>query len=170
MNSTGRSNLCRALTSAAIALLMVSCSGLKSHKEKPPGQITNVKYYLLDPGMPNNISDDPAIPFERQYLLYGAVTQKDVNDRSGHYYTVFWDVADRSQPVKVRLEYRQQTTGMEIKSQEVEVTDVRKHNITKFQITGDEFIKKGHVMCFRVTLVQGKETLAENKSFMWERK
>lgn len=170
MNSTGRSNLFRLFTAAGVAMLMASCSGLFSHKEKPPGQITNVKYFLLDLSVPLIPSDDPSILFERQYHLYGAVNQKDVSERAGHYYTVFWSVADRTQPVKVRLEYRQQKTGLAIKTKEMEINEIGRSNITRFQVTGDEFLKDGHVSCFHITLVRGKEILADNKSFMWERK
>ena len=54
---------------------------------------------------------DPSVAFERDYYLHGAVSNKERDARDGHYYTVMWKVTDRSQPVKVRLEYRQQNTG-----------------------------------------------------------
>src|SRR5476651_1739470 len=95
MNSTGRSNLFRFFTASGMALLMVSCSGLLSHKAKPPGEISKVKYELVDPLVPPKPTIELAIPFETQYHLYGAITQKDMRERSGHYYTIFWSVADR---------------------------------------------------------------------------
>ena len=195
MTSTGRSNFCRAIAAVAITLLIVSCTGTKASKAKPDAQITKVKYYLLDPLAQNTQSADPSIPFERDHLLHGAITQDDVIERTGHYYTIFWRAADRTQPVKVRFEYRQQKSGLKVLTKEVEISNIRRDNITKFRVTGAEFItmeelgklsgellarantgRKGNtneggnrVTCFRVSLVRGKDTLAEHRSFLWEK-
>jgi hypothetical protein len=195
MTSTGRSNFCRVIAAAGISLLIVSCAGTKAGKVKPAAEITKVKYYLLDPLAQNTQSADLAIPFERDHLLHGAITQADVIERTGHYYTIFWRAEDRSQPVKVRFEYRQRNTGLKVLTKEVEVSNIRRDNITKFQVTGSEFISMeelgklssellarasrgrtgtlneggNRVTCFRVSLVRGKETLAEYRSFLWEK-
>lgn len=110
---------------------------------------------------------DRAVEFERDHLLYGAVTRADVTERFGHYYTIFWRANDRTQPVKVRFEYRQANTGLEAKVIEEEVTDVRRTNSTKFQVTGNEYNASGRVTAWRVTLLRGREELASQQSYLW---
>ena len=111
-----------------------------------------------------------AIPFESQHYLHGAVSNKERTEREGNYYTIFWRVDDRSQPVKVRLEYRQKLTGFAVKSIEKEVTDIRRNNVTDFSIIGEDYITNGAVNCWKASLVRGKEVLAEHKSYLWEKK
>ena len=170
MTSTGHHFFSRALTAAGFALLMVSCAGTKTPQGNG-GAITKVKYYFLDDirHKPVQVVTDPSIPFERQHYLYGAVGQKELSERYGNYYTVFWKADDRSQPVKVRLEYRQKLTGLTIKTTEQEVTDIRKNNITQFAVIGEAYEKGGPVSCWRASLVRGKETLADSKSYLWEK-
>ncbi len=130
------------------------------------GKISKVKYYHLVPGTPVT-SNDPAIRFERDHHLYGAVTKAEIMDRGGHYYTIFWKADDRSQPVTVRFEYRQASTGLTSKVVEQEFADVRKSNIAKFQVTGGEYTSSGRVTAWKVTLMRGKDELASQESFLW---
>ncbi len=170
MISIGHHFFSRALTAAGLALLMVSCAGTKAPQGNG-GTITKVKYYFLDDirHKPIQVVTDPSIPFERQHYLYGAVSQKEMAERYGNYYTVFWKADDRSQPVKVRLEYRQSLTGLVVKSTEQVVTDIRKNNITQFAVIGDDYVKGGPVSCWKASLVRGKEILAESRSYLWEK-
>jgi hypothetical protein len=158
--------LCRALAAGALGLALVSCSA--TNPPGPGGQITKVKYYHLlnhDRLIPGG---NPMVAFERDYHLRGAVSIKERDARDGHYYTVMWKVTDRSQPVKVRLEYRQQNTGAKVKTLEQEVTRVDRHNNTHFEVIGEEYVTGGLVTSWRATLVRGKEVLAEAKSYLWD--
>lgn len=159
-------NLCRAVTAGALGLAMASCSSTN-----PPGsggQIVKVKYYHLLSREAAIPGADPPINFEREYHLYGAVSHKERIARDGHYYVLMWKVTDRSQPVKVRMEYRQQNTGVTKKVQEKEVTKVNRNNETRFEVNGDEYVKGGAVTSWRATLVRGKEVIAEAKSYLWD--
>ncbi len=157
---------CRALAAGALGLALVSCSA--TNPPGPGGQITKVKYFhLLNREQPI-LGGNPSVAFERDYHLRGAVSIKERDARDGHYYTLMWKVTDRSQPVKVRLEYRQQKTGAKIKTLEQEVTTVGRRNNTYFEVIGEEYAAGGLVTSWRATLVRGKEVLAEAKSYLWD--
>jgi hypothetical protein len=156
----------RAATAGALALALAACSA--TNPPGPGGQITKVKYYHLENQARPIPGADPPITFERDYYLYGAVSNKDRLLRDGHYYVVMWKVTDASQPVKVRLEYRQQKTGTTIKTLEQDVTKIDKKNLTRFEVNKQAYVDGGMVTSWRATLVRGKQVLAEAKSYLWE--
>lgn len=173
MTSTGRIHFSRALFAAGLALLMASCAGTKAHPAQG-GEITKVKYFFLDQVVGNrsvnlrNV-EDRSITFEREHFLYGAISNQERLDREGNYYTVFWKVQDRSQPVTVRFEFRQKGSGITIKKLEQVIDQPKRSNTTDFSVIGNDYQSQGPVTCFKVTLLRGKEVLHESKSFMWER-
>ncbi|MDZ4401347.1 hypothetical protein [Prosthecobacter sp.] len=148
---------------AILALFLSACS---SAVEGPGGRIGKVKYYHLMPNYQPR-SQDPAILFEREHHVYGAVTKEQIMDRFGHYYTVFWKADDRSEPVTVRFEYQQALSGLSKRVQEQIVDDIRRSNISKFQITGQEYQKSGRVVAWRVSVLRGKEELVSQQSALW---
>ena len=162
MTATVRSLLqlgCMALSLCTLA----SCS---SAQKGPGGSVSKVKIYRLDPSQ-RITATDPAIRFERQHYTYGAVSHAELLNRAGQYYNVFWKAADRSQPATVRFEYRQRETGLNVKVKEMEVSDVRRSNVTPFEVIGEEFSKDGPVTSWRVSVVRGKEQLVAYESFLW---
>lgn len=163
MASESRFSICRLFVLTLLAAVSASCSTVSVG---PGGQISKVKYYHLIPGSPVS-TIDPAIQFERDHLLYGAVTKAETMDRFGHYYTIFWKATDRTQPVTVRFEYRQANTGLEVKMQETEVTDLHRNNLSRFQVVGSEYNTSGRVTSWRVSLMRGKEELASQQSYLW---
>jgi hypothetical protein len=158
---------CRAFLFCGIGLVLASCGTTKKTADNG-AKIEKVKYYLLKDINKPIVSGDPSIPFERAYHLHGAITNKERVARTGNYYDVIWNASDRSQPVKIRLEYRQEKTGPKITTVEQEVASPRKHNVTSFSIIGDDFITNGAVGSWRVTLLRGKEVLSEERSYLWE--
>lgn len=149
-----------------MALALSSLASCSSIPKGTGGAVTKVKIYNLNPAARLR-ADDPSIRFERQYYLHGAITQAEQLERAGQYYTVFWKVDDRSQPVTLKFEYRQRDTGLAIKVKEVEITDVNRSNITKFQVTGEEARTSGPVTSWRASIVRGKEQLATAESYLW---
>ena len=164
MTLSARSFASPLLWVALAGLAMSSCSSVS---KGPGGEITKVKYYFLDPSQILR-TPDPAILFEREHHLHGAYTAAAQIARTGHYYTVMWGADDRSQPVTVRLEYRQANTALEVKKQEQQVSDVRKHNETPFKVIGPEFQTGGRVTAWRVSILRGKEELASQESYLWK--
>ena len=147
-------------------LPVLAVAALSSCASKPQG-FTKVKIYRLNPTA-RITAVDPSIPFEQQYLLYGAVSNDDRAARGGNYYTFFWKADDRTQPVKLRFEYRQSVTRSAVKRQEIEIADVRRENVTKFQVTGAEYQTNGKILSWRAVLVQGGKEIATTQSFMWQ--
>ncbi len=164
MTLASRTFFLRLVALALMASSMVSCS---SPTVGNGASISKVKYYHLVPNKPI-VAYDPAITFERQHYLYGAVTKAEVMNRGGHYYTIFWKTDDKTQPVTVRFEYRQADSGLTTKTQQEEVTQVRRCNVSKFQVTGDEYQTGGRVTAWRVSVLRGNEELVSESSFLWK--
>lgn len=158
--------LCRAATAGAFAAALVSCSS--TNPRGPGGHIAKVKYYRLDASKPPVAGLDASVAFEHNYHLRGAVSNAERNLRNGHYYAVMWKATDRTQPVKVRLEYRQENTGTKVHVSEQEVTNIKRDNVTHFEVNGEKFANDGPVTSWRVTLVRDKQVLAEAKSYLWD--
>lgn len=156
-----------AIACAAMVLVTASCAS------GPPvadtgGKIWKVKYFRLQNIAQPQVITDPAVAFEREYYLYGAITLKQREARQGSYYAIMWKVTDRTQPVKVRFEYRQQATGLAVKTKETEINAADRNNVTRFQVNGAEYDTYGPVTAWRATLVRGKQVLSESKSYLWD--
>lgn len=155
----------RAFLTAGLGLLLVSCS---TKQVGSGATITKVNPYHLDDAFKPIIAADPAITFERNAILHGAISNEERRALQGNYFTIFWKVEDRSQPVKVVLDYRQKATGLTVKRLEQEVTDIGRSNTTKFQLVGDDYVTNGPVTSWKASLVRGKDVLVEYKSYLWE--
>lgn len=164
MISAPTSALIRLVTVVLSALLIASCS---SSVSGPGGTISKVKYYHLMPGVPPG-TQERALTFEREHFLYGAVTSKEIMARFGHYYSIFWRLDDRTGPVTVRFEYRLASTGLKVFSKEQIVEDIRRSNLTRFEVNGDEYQKNGRVSMWRVQILRGKEELVSQQSYLWD--
>jgi hypothetical protein len=110
---------------------------------------------------------DAPITFERQYRLFGAVTQLDQRQRFGNYFDFFWR-AKRLSDVTVRLEYRQEKLHEHVQAQEISYRNVRGTHRTEFKIIGDDYFDDGRVIAWRCLLIENGRIVAENRSFMWE--
>lgn len=154
----------RLLQVALVGLAVTSCT---ITAKGPGAEISKVKYYLLQPQEVLR-TQDPAIQFERQHYLWGAFTAAEQIARTGAYYTVMWRALDRTQPVTVRFEYRQEKSALVVKTLQQEVSDLKRHNQTEFKIVGKDFEEGGRVTAWRVTLLRGKEELVSQNSYMWK--
>jgi hypothetical protein len=110
---------------------------------------------------------DAPITFERQYRLFGAVTQLDQRQRFGNYFDFFWR-AKRPSDVTVRLEYRQEKLHEHVQAQEISYRNVRGTHKTEFKVIGDDYFDDGRVIAWRCLLIENGRIVAENRSFMWE--
>lgn len=154
----------RLFLAAGLVSLFAACS---STPKGSGAVITKVNpYHLADIAEPIQAAD-PSIPFRRDEILHGAISNEERLALQGNYFSIFWELDDR-QPVTVRLEYRQKNTGLTVKTVETEVTDVRRSNVTKFSFNGADYVTNGSVVSWRASLVRGKQTLAEYKSYLWE--
>jgi hypothetical protein len=110
---------------------------------------------------------DVPITFERQYRLFGAVTQLDQRQRFGDYFDFFWR-AKRAADVTVRLEYRQEKLHDHVQAQEISYRNVRGTRKTEFKVIGDDYLDDGRVIAWRCLLIENGRIVAENRSYMWE--
>jgi hypothetical protein len=149
-----------------LAILAFALSACSSAIEGPGGKITKVKYYHLMPFFTPNTTN-PTILFERQHFIYGAVTKKEIVDRFGHYYAFFWKADDRTGPVTVKFEYQQALSGLNKRTQLLVVDNIRRSNISKFQVISTEYQKRGRVIAWRVSVLRGKEELVSQQSALW---
>lgn len=149
-----------------LAILAFALSACSNVVQGPGGKITKLKYYHLMPFFTPNTTNQ-TILFERQHFIYGAVSKKEIVDRFGHYYAFFWKANDRTGPVTVKLEYQQALSGLSKHSQELVVDNIRRSNITKFQVVGPEYQKRGRVIAWRVSILRGKEELVSQQSALW---
>ena len=150
----------------ALLLAALTLGACSSSVEGPGGKITKVKYYHLQPAVPS-ITQVQAVNFEREHYLYGAVTAEEIRNRFGHYYTIFWKLDDRTGPVTVRFDYRMADSGLKSFSKEIVVDDIRRSNLTKFEVNGEEYRKNGRVTMWKVSVLRGKEELVSQQSFLW---
>lgn len=132
----------------------------------PGGTITKVKYFHLPTGDVSQ-TQQRTLTFEREHIFYGALTAQEINDRFGHYFAVFWKLNERSGPVTVRFQYRMAKTGLRDFSQEQVVDDIRRSNISRFEVNGPEYRNNGRITMWKVTLLRGKEELVSQQSFLW---
>ncbi|MFV1979464.1 MAG: hypothetical protein ACC649_08950 [Myxococcota bacterium] len=136
--------------------------------EESAGEITKVKYFHLTEDTTDQTAIDPMVRFERKYLLHGLVTRHEQKENFGSYYTIFWKVADPSAPALVRFEYTQQSTGPEIQTRDFPADEIKRSNITRFAILGDEIEDAGRITSWRISLLQADEIVATSESFLWD--
>lgn len=151
----------------AVVLVTVGAASCSSVSRGPGGQVTKVKQTHLIPNERVR-AQDPALTFERQYLLYGAVTAAQQMERAGQYWAAQWKADDRSQPVTVRFDYRQAQTGLKVHTLEEVVDPVKRSNWSKFQVTGAAYSGDGLVTAWKLTLLQNGQEIASQQSYLWE--
>jgi hypothetical protein len=153
------------LMAAGLGLVLASCS---TKQVGNGATIVKVNPYHMDDAYKVIEASDPSLRFNREALLHGAISVEERRALQGNYFTVFWKAEDRTQPVKVRLEYRQKNSGLTVKTVEQEVLDVRRSNTTNFSLIGNDYVTNGPVTSWRASLVRGKDTLVDYKSYLWE--
>ena len=138
----------------------------------PAIQFRKTKTYFLESPVVTGIkaggtNEEQSLVFERQRLLYGAITGSDTRDRYGDYYVFFWR-ALRHANLTLRLEYRQQKAGGFIQAREVDYPATKGSHVTRVNITGDDYREQGRVSAWRVLLIDNHQTIvAFVQSYLW---
>ncbi len=142
--------------------------------EKAPKQGAPKKASTLSPGALSStapqrtiVNQDSSIAFERQYRLFGAVTNLDQHQRFGNYFDFFWR-AKRPADLTVRLEYRQEKLHALVQAQEISYPNVHGHHKTEFRVIGDDYFDDGRVTAWRCLLIENGQIVAVNRSYLWE--
>lgn len=141
---------------AVVALVLVSCSDSETLKVR--------QFHLRDTEVSNGIE---FIRGEMNKRLHGAVTLEEREARKGHYYNISWQGLSGSQPVTVLFEYRQAATGAENKTLK-QVMAPSSEGKVELRVAGESYQKGGRVLAWRITLLDGKQSVAQKKSYLWD--
>lgn len=131
-----------------------------------PVTITKVNPYHMH-GQSHVRTEDQMIDFEQRRYRHGAVENVEIRERYGNYFTIFWK-SETKAPATVRLEYRQGRTGLKVHSQEVAVATPKRRNVTKLEVTGDDYHRDGKVTQWKASIVENGTVVAEYKSYLWQ--
>jgi hypothetical protein len=130
-----------------------------------PVVITKVNPYHLQSGSSGQ-TEDPMLDFEQRRHVKGAIENSELAELYGNYFTIFWKSKTKA-PATVRFEYRQGSTGLKIHSQEVVVSEPKRSNVTKFEVTADTYLRDGKVTQWKASIVEDGVVVAEYKSYLW---
>ncbi len=138
-----------------LALLIVSCG--------VPDTLRVRQFHLRDT---EAASGDLFIRAEMNKRLHGAVTAAERNLRRGNYYHIRWHGLSGAKPVRLVFEYRQVRTGATVKRLE-KMIPALKLSDCQIAIGGEEYLKNGRVLAWRVRLYDGKDLVAKKQSYLW---
>lgn len=111
-------------------------------------------------------TQEEMIQFERQRVLFGAITNQDRRARYGQYYTFFWRT-DRPADLTIRFEYRQANLGSYVQAREYDYPAAKGSYKSEFNIIGDDYLEDGAVTAWRAVLISNGRIVALNQSFLW---
>ena len=106
------------------------------------------------------------IVHEHRHLLHGAIDSSEYTEKMGNYYTIFWESKNRV-PAVLKFEYCQATTGPKVYSKEIRVEKPGRKNVTKLDVTGEEYETLGKVTQWRASVIENGSEVAEYRSFLW---
>lgn len=129
-------------------------------------EFRKTEMFLNDPNLLKANYYTPPINFERQRLIFGAVTNAERHDRRGHYFTFFWRTKVRAD-VTIRFEYRQQNLGDYVQARERQYQDVRGTEKSEFDVIGDDYDEDGRITSWRAVMIQDGKIVALTQSFLW---
>lgn len=124
------------------------------------------KITVYDRTRRNEIAEDVMAKFDRDRILYGAVTEEERNARQGHYY-VFWWRSQRPADVTVRFEYRQANLGNLVQARELDFSVPKGTHEAKFAIIGDDYLDDGKITAWRALVIENNRIVATTQSFLW---
>lgn len=150
---------------AALTLTALFQSGCTTGSSGPV-TITKVNPYHLQSNAFIRSEDEMIVHEQRRYL-HGAVDSAEIRERYGNYFTIFWNSSNRA-PATVKFEYCQASTGPQVYSKEVSVNSPKRKNVTKLEITGEEYNRLGKVTQWRASVLENGVEVAEYRSFLWQ--
>ncbi len=122
---------------------------------------------LLITGDDSPDTNEQMIPFERDRIMYGAISELDRQQRYGNYFTFFWKT-DNPANVVVRLEFRQSEYGDYIQAVEVPYPNADGKEMTKFAVIGDDYREGGAITSWRCMIIENDTIVALTTSRLWK--
>lgn len=153
-------NTCRMMR----LLIFAACLCVASCYSDPKG-LTVKQYHLRENMFRQN--NDLMARGEVQRLLHGAVTVEERRKKVGQYYHVIWiQPEDSEQEIEVVFEYLQAASGSKVQRM-VQRGKVKERVDAYFEITGDNYFRKGRVMAWRCSIRVNGNEVASKRSYMW---
>lgn len=120
-----------------------------------------------------NSNDWEASPLRanNRYLLHGANSVKQCNERLGDYYYVRWYDAEPDKPMKLVMLYTQARTGATVLSAVHEVKAPREEkgsHVHRFTFNGGVRKQLGDILSWRLDLYYDGQLRDSRKSYLWQ--
>ena len=128
-------------------------------------EFRKVTKFLNDPRF-QRPTENPMLLFERQRVNRGAVTGRDVGERLGYYFNVWWR-ARRTADITLRLEYRQEKLGSYVLAKEVRYPAAHGTTESQIYVIGDEYLENGKLTAWRLVLIENGRIVGLKQSFLW---
>lgn len=148
-------------------------------KERPPDGMTIDLPVSLDSSVSLNKiftfwndrkqkqTGNPMLNFEKKYWDYGAILQKDIQDKQGNIFVINWQNDGAPGDFTVRLDYRQANTRERVMTKTREYKNFGGYEKTVIQVVGDDYLRGGVVNSWRISIVRDGKIVAQEKSFIW---
>ena len=121
----------------------------------------------------NSVADDPMVQNEKLRRLHGAVSIEERKQRLGQYYAVLWNADAAAENAKEKekeivFRYQQGASGSRIKEMRRTLPTGSSSGKEEFSIIGDNYLKNGRVLAWKIDLTANCETIASKQSYLWE--
>ena len=107
------------------------------------------------------------LDYEKKYWDYGAILQKDIQEKQGNIFVINWQNDGQPGDFTVRLDYRQANTRERVMTKTREYKNFGGYEKTVIQIVGDDYLRGGVVNSWRISIVRDGKIVAQEKSFIW---
>lgn len=146
--------------SLLVVCFLAACAGQK--------KTLVVKQYTLREQATNG-NEDPMVRQEKLRRLYGAVTIEERKARLGQYYTILWSLPQSTgSDREIVFRYQQGGSGSLVKTMKRNIPQGSPDGKEEFAITGDDYFDSGRVLAWKTDLIVDGETVASEKSYLWE--
>jgi hypothetical protein len=112
-------------------------------------------------------ADNEALDFELKYLNWGAVTNKQLAARHGHYFTITWENGGPVADFTACFEYRQVKSKEVVRTLTQAMPHVSGATRSYFAVVSKAYLANGPVSSWRFTVRKGDTVVAETKSYIW---
>lgn len=149
-------------TAAIPFLCLAACSA--------PVQPLVIKQFTLR-DQENSVADDPMVQNEKLRRLHGAVSIEERKQRLGQYYVVLWNAvaaAENAKEKEIVFRYQQGASGSRIKEMRRTLPTGSSSGKEEFSIIGDNYLKNGRVLAWKIDLTANGKTIASKQSYLWE--
>ncbi len=158
---------CRLLLLSALATLaLASCSQTRGTRITDMADLP-----LKSTELPDMSWQSSPLRANAQYLLYGANTTRQRQDKVGDYYYFRWYDAEPQKRVKLVMHYTQALTASKVLTRTVEYNSPRPRageQKATFFFAGPERRSKGDILTWRVELYVDGELKDARQSYLWK--